>query len=40
MPTLRHLTIDDYDAIIALWQQAGLRSMRLQGRDSRDAFSA
>lgn len=39
MPSLRHLTIDDYDEIISLWQKAGLRSMRLQGRDSRDAFA-
>jgi len=39
MPTLRRLTIDDYDEIISLWQKAGLRSMRLQGRDSRDAFA-
>jgi hypothetical protein len=34
------LTVDDYDAIIRLWKQAGLQSMRLQGRDSRDAFAA
>jgi ribosomal protein S18 acetylase RimI-like enzyme len=40
MPDLRHLTIDDYDAIIRLWKQAGLRSVRSQGRDSRDAFAA
>jgi ribosomal protein S18 acetylase RimI-like enzyme len=40
MTKLRHLTIDDYDAIIRLWQSAGLRSMRLEGRDSRDAFAA
>jgi hypothetical protein len=40
MPTLRHLTVDDYDAIIRLWEQAGLRSVRLHGRDSRDAFTA
>lgn len=40
MTKLRHLTIDDYDAIIRLWQTAGLRSMRLEGRDSRDAFAA
>jgi predicted GNAT family acetyltransferase len=40
MPTLRHLTVDDYDAIIRLWKQAGLQSVRLQGRDSRDAFAA
>lgn len=40
MPVLRRLTIDDYDAIIRLWRQAGLQSVRLQGRDSRDAFAA
>jgi ribosomal protein S18 acetylase RimI-like enzyme len=40
MPSLRHLTVDDYDAIIRLWKEAGLESARLQGRDSRDAFAA
>jgi N-acetylglutamate synthase len=40
MPTVRYLTSDDYDAIIRLWKQAGLQSVRLRGRDSRDAFSA
>ena len=40
MPNLRHLTVDDYDAIIRLWKEAGLESARLQGRDSRDAFAA
>ncbi len=40
MPTLRKLTIDDYDAIIELWQLAGLHSLRLQGRDSREAMAA
>jgi GNAT superfamily N-acetyltransferase len=34
------LTIDDYDAIIRLWKQAGLESVRLEGRDNRDAFAA
>jgi ribosomal protein S18 acetylase RimI-like enzyme len=38
--TLRRLTVDDYDAIIALWQRAGLHSLRSQGRDSREAFAA
>jgi ribosomal protein S18 acetylase RimI-like enzyme len=32
--------MDDYDAIIRLWKQAGLESVRLEGRDSRDAFAA
>ena len=40
MPSTRHLTIDNYGAIIRLWEQAGLQSMRLEGRDSRDAFAA
>jgi len=40
MPNLRHLTIDDYDAIIRLWKEAGLESVRIQGRDSHDAFAA
>lgn len=40
MPALRYLTSDDYDAIIRLWKQAGLQSVRLRGRDSRDAFAA
>jgi ribosomal protein S18 acetylase RimI-like enzyme len=36
---LRHLTVDDYDAILALWQLAGLDTIRPQGRDSREAFA-
>ena len=40
MPSPRYLTSDDYDAIIRLWKQAGLQSVRLRGRDSRDAFAA
>ncbi len=40
MPNLRHLTVDDYDAIIRLWKEAGLESVRLQGRDGHDAFAA
>lgn len=40
MPRLRHLTMDDYDAIIRLWKQVGLESVHLEGRDSRDAFAA
>jgi GNAT superfamily N-acetyltransferase len=38
MLTLRHLTLDDYDAVLALWQRAGLSS-RPQGRDRREAFA-
>jgi len=37
--TLRHLTVDDYNAILALWQRAGLDTIRPQGRDSREAFA-
>ena len=37
--TLRHLGLDDYDAILALWQRAGLGS-RPRGRDSRMALAA
>jgi len=40
MPNLRHLTVDDYDAIIRLWKEAGLESVRPQGRDSHEAFAA
>ncbi len=39
MLNLRPLTLDDYDAILALWQRAGLDSIRPQGRDSRQAFA-
>ncbi len=38
MATLWHLTIDDYDSIMALWQRAGLHSLRPEGRDSRSEF--
>jgi len=40
MPNLRHLTSQDYDALVRLWKQAGLKSVRLRGRDGRDAFAA
>ena len=39
MITSRRLTAGDYDAILALWQRAGLDSIRPQGRDSREAFA-
>jgi RimJ/RimL family protein N-acetyltransferase len=39
MPALRHLTIDDHAAILALWQRAGLHSIRPEGRDSRSEFA-
>ena len=38
MATIRRLTIDDYDAVIALWQRAGLPTVRPTGRDSRSEF--
>ena len=38
MPVLRQLTIDDHAAILALWQRAGLHSIRPEGRDSRSEF--
>jgi ribosomal protein S18 acetylase RimI-like enzyme len=38
MPTQRRLTIDDHAAILALWQRAGLHSIRPEGRDSRSEF--
>lgn len=36
--TMRYLGVEDYDAILALWQAAGL-SIRPVGRDSREAFA-
>jgi len=38
MATLRRLTIDDHAAILALWQRAGLHSIRPEGRDNRSEF--
>ena len=38
MPTLRRLTIDDYEAMLALWQRAGLHTIKPEGRDSRSEF--
>jgi hypothetical protein len=38
MSTFRRLTIDDHAAILALWQRAGLHSIRPEGRDSRSEF--
>lgn len=32
---LRSLTVDDYDRLLALWQRAGLHSLKPAGRDSR-----
>jgi ribosomal protein S18 acetylase RimI-like enzyme len=36
---LRRLELDDYDDLMALWQQAGLHSLRPKGRDSRAALA-
>jgi ribosomal protein S18 acetylase RimI-like enzyme len=35
----RQLELDDYDELMALWQQAGLHSLRPKGRDSRAALA-
>jgi ribosomal protein S18 acetylase RimI-like enzyme len=32
------LTLDDYDALLGLWQASGLHSLRPDGRDSRAAI--
>jgi N-acetylglutamate synthase len=39
MATIRRLTIEDYEAVIALWQRAGLPTVRPTGRDSRSEFA-
>ena len=39
MATLRRLTFEDYDAVIALWQRSGLQSIRPAGRDSLSEFT-
>lgn len=36
---LRRLGLEDYDALLALWQRAGLHSLRPHGRDSREALA-
>lgn len=36
---IRVLSLDDYDQLMALWQRAGLHSVRPQGRDSRAALA-
>lgn len=37
---IRVLSLDDYNRLLALWQRSGLHSLRLQGRDSREAVAA
>jgi N-acetylglutamate synthase len=39
MMLLRRLTVEDHAAILALWQRAGLHSIRPHGRDSRQALA-
>jgi L-amino acid N-acyltransferase YncA len=39
MPTIRRLTVADYEAVIELWQRSGLPSIRPTGRDSREEFA-
>jgi ribosomal protein S18 acetylase RimI-like enzyme len=36
---VRTLTLDDYERWMAIWQAAGLHSIRPNGRDSRQAFA-
>jgi ribosomal protein S18 acetylase RimI-like enzyme len=36
---IRMLGVEDYDRLLRLWQQAGLHSLRPQGRDSREAIA-
>ena len=38
MATLRRLRSDDHAAVLALWQRAGLHSIRPEGRDSQAEF--
>jgi len=36
---IRQLSLDDYDELLALWQRAGLHSLKPQGRDSRQTLA-
>jgi ribosomal protein S18 acetylase RimI-like enzyme len=36
---IRRLGLDDYDALLALWQRVGLHSLRPRGRDSRASLA-
>ena len=36
---IRQLSLDDYDALLSLWQRAGLHSIKPDGRDSREALA-
>lgn len=37
--TIRELGLDDYDNLLALWQRAGLHSLKPRGRDGREALA-
>jgi len=37
--TVHTLTLADYDRWMAVWERAGLHSIRPRGRDSRPAFA-
>jgi len=37
--SIRRLAAADYDALLSLWQRAGLAGVRPEGRDSREAFA-
>jgi ribosomal protein S18 acetylase RimI-like enzyme len=37
--SIRELGLDDYDRLLALWERAGLHSLKPQGRDSRKALA-
>ena len=39
MVNVRRLTVEDYEAAIALWLRSGLPSIRPQGRDSKAEFA-
>jgi ribosomal protein S18 acetylase RimI-like enzyme len=36
---IRRLSLDDYDELLSLWRRAGLHSIKLRGRDSREALA-
>nr|HID14830.1 GNAT family N-acetyltransferase [Anaerolineae bacterium] len=36
---IRRLGVDDYDELLALWQRAGLHSLKPRGRDSRASLA-
>ena len=38
MPTIKHLTLDDYDAICDVWMDSGVH-LQVTGRESRQSFA-